>query len=78
MTDTCKTCKFYKVEREESFCLRRSPQLVTSSVGRTRTEWPHVFDYQWCGEWEAPKPHKTRTRKETVETSAAPSAKAGR
>ncbi len=55
MTDTCKTCKFYKLEDEEGLCLRRSPQVVTPSVGCARTEWPYVFDYHWCGEWEAIK-----------------------
>jgi len=59
--ETCKTCKFCLVldpTREDDGICRRFPPipwLPELGDGDEPEAWVHppVFDYGWCGEWQA-------------------------
>jgi hypothetical protein len=51
--NVCKDCAFFYV----GHCRRSPPQVVFegSVMGRARTQWPEVDEYDWCGEFKATK-----------------------
>lgn len=59
MTDSCKTCKFYKqngkwVNKANGVCRRFPPVRAGSStmIADPGTYWPEVQDHEWCGEFK--------------------------
>lgn len=59
MSETCKMCRFFFAPDADDYpgeCRRRAPTIQIRKIDKEPiSEWPRVYEFQWCGEYEKRK-----------------------
>lgn len=58
-TQTCKTCRFFKSDGDESGngeCRSHPPVVFGAPNGDPESAWPASHESEWCGAWTCQSP----------------------